>query len=88
MRPLSIAENINATTRVDPLPSWNQGKVKATILNFVKNVTNSESTNYIIPEDRIAVLIMMEPCELKNQLISRAFSSSIDLKNCPSQILK
>ena len=51
---MSIAENRNATT-VDPLPSWNQGIVKARILNFVKNVTNSENTNYIIPEDRIAV---------------------------------
>ena len=57
MRPLSIAEqNRNAsTTVVDPLPSWNQGIVKARILNFVKNITNSESTNYITPEDRIAV---------------------------------
>ncbi len=54
MQPLSIAENRNATT-VDPLPSWNQGNVKARILNFVKNVTNSENTNYITPEDRIAV---------------------------------
>jgi hypothetical protein len=51
---LSIAENRNATT-VDPLPSWNQGIVKARILNFVKNVTNSENANYITPEDRIAV---------------------------------
>ena len=40
---------------VDPLPSWNQGIVKARILNFVKNVTNSENANYITPEDRIAV---------------------------------
>lgn len=55
MQPLSIAENRNATA-VDPLPSWNQGNVKARILNFVKNVTNSENTNYIIPEDRIAVI--------------------------------
>lgn len=54
MQPLSIAENRNATA-VDPLPSWNQGNVKARILNFVKNVTNSENTNYITPEDRIAV---------------------------------
>jgi hypothetical protein len=52
---LSIAENGSATTAVDPLPSWNQGNVKARILNFVKNVTNSENTNYITPEDRIAV---------------------------------
>jgi phosphoglycolate phosphatase-like HAD superfamily hydrolase len=54
MQPLPIAENRNATT-VDPLPSWNQGIVKSRILNFVKNVTNSENTNYITPEDRIAV---------------------------------
>lgn len=54
MQPLSIGENRNATA-VDPLPSWNQGNVKARILNFVKNVTNSENTNYITPEDRIAV---------------------------------
>ena len=54
MQPLSMAENRNATT-VDPLPSWNQGIVKARILNFVKNVTNSENTNYITSEDRIAV---------------------------------
>ena len=40
---------------MDPLPSWNQGIVKARILNFVKNVTNSENANYITPEDRIAV---------------------------------
>jgi haloacid dehalogenase-like hydrolase len=40
---------------VDPLPSWNHGVVKARILNFVKNVTNSENSNYITPEDRIAV---------------------------------
>jgi phosphoserine phosphatase len=55
MRPLSNAENRNATTGVDPLPSWNQGIVKARILNFVKNVTDPENTNYITPEDRIAV---------------------------------
>jgi len=54
MQPLSIAENRNAAP-VDPLPSWNQGIIKARILNFVKNVTDSESTNYITPEDRIAV---------------------------------
>ena len=52
---MSIVENRNATAAVDPLPSWNQGNVKARILNFVKNVTNSENTNYITPEDRIAV---------------------------------
>ncbi len=35
-------KNGNATT-VDPLPSWNQGNVKARILNFVKNATSKIS---------------------------------------------
>jgi hypothetical protein len=38
------------------LPSWNQSIVKERIVNFVKNVTtNPESSNYVPPEDRIAV---------------------------------
>jgi haloacid dehalogenase-like hydrolase len=40
---------------VDPLPSWNHDIVKERIVDFVKNVTNYENTNYIQPEDRIAV---------------------------------
>ena len=51
---MSISENRYSTT-VDPIPSWNQGMVKARILNFVKEVTNLENPNYIPPEDRIAV---------------------------------
>jgi phosphoglycolate phosphatase-like HAD superfamily hydrolase len=38
----------------DPLPSWNQGKVKETIINFVKNITNPTNANYVPPDRRIA----------------------------------
>ncbi len=42
----SMAEN--------PLPSWNDGKIKQTIIGFVKNVTDRNSINYISVENRIA----------------------------------
>jgi hypothetical protein len=38
----------------DPLPSWNQGKTKQSIVNFVDEVTNESSPNYVQPADRIA----------------------------------
>ncbi|HXT83746.1 MAG TPA: HAD family hydrolase [Verrucomicrobiae bacterium] len=37
------------------LPSWNYGTAKERIINFVNNVTDPESPNYVLPEDRIAV---------------------------------
>lgn len=57
--PLGNEENIsksNLTSISQVLPSWNQSIVKERIVNFVKNVTTDpESSNYISPEDRIAV---------------------------------
>jgi len=38
----------------DPLPSWNEGKKKSDIIDFVSDVTNSSSANFIKIEDRIA----------------------------------
>jgi phosphoserine phosphatase len=38
----------------DPLPSWNEGKTKQAIVDFVHDVTNQTSTNYVKPADRIA----------------------------------
>jgi phosphoserine phosphatase len=38
------------------LPSWNEGNAKEKIINFVKNVTNPENSDYYIaPDKRIAV---------------------------------
>lgn len=37
------------------LDSWNAGVVKEKIIDFVKNVTDPTSPDYILPEDRIAV---------------------------------
>lgn len=43
-----------AVETADPLPSWNEGKTKSAILNFVKTVTDSNSENFIAIRDRIA----------------------------------
>lgn len=38
----------------DPLPSWNEGSVKTSIINFVSNATDKEGPDYIVPAARIA----------------------------------
>ncbi len=42
------------TENNDPLPSWNNGKAKSSIINFVKEVTDKNSSNFVKPEERIA----------------------------------
>lgn len=39
----------------DPLPSWNDGPSKQSIVGFVRDVTDSESMHYVEPSERIAV---------------------------------
>jgi hypothetical protein len=38
----------------DPLSSWNEGKAKQSIIDFVNDVTSESSQNFINPSDRIA----------------------------------
>src|SRR5215470_2374207 len=38
----------------DPLPSWNEGKAKKAIMDFVHATTNKESRQYVPPAERIA----------------------------------
>jgi phosphoserine phosphatase len=39
---------------IEILPSWNEGPVKDSIINFVNDVTDKNSANYVVPADRIA----------------------------------
>ena len=39
----------------DPLPSWNEGSTKESILKFVRGVTTSGGPSFVKPEERIAV---------------------------------
>jgi phosphoserine phosphatase len=43
------------TAANDPLPSWNEGSAKASILNLVKLTTDAASPAFVPPEARIAV---------------------------------
>jgi len=40
---------------IDPLPSWNDGPVKQSILGFVSEVTDSASSDFVAADERIAV---------------------------------
>src|SRR5271169_139305 len=38
-----------------PLPSWNEGPTKQSIVNFVRGVTTADGPQFVKPEERIAV---------------------------------
>ncbi len=44
----------SAVAQTDPLPSWNDGPAKESIIAFVAEVTKQGGPNYVPPEDRIA----------------------------------
>ena len=48
----------NKVTPVDPLDQWNEGPVKASILSFVKTVTDVTNPGFIAVPDRVAVFDM------------------------------
>ena len=41
-------------TAADPLPSWNNGPTKSSIINFVENVITKGSPHFVAPAERIA----------------------------------
>jgi phosphoglycolate phosphatase-like HAD superfamily hydrolase len=43
-----------AYAQSDPLPSWNEGASKTAILDFVADVTDEASADFVKPEERIA----------------------------------
>jgi phosphoglycolate phosphatase-like HAD superfamily hydrolase len=81
-----------ASVQSDPLPSWNDSQNKATILDFIKTVSDENSKSYVPVEDRIAVFdndgtLWIEkplyiPVEFEMAWISReAISNTELLKN-------
>jgi phosphoserine phosphatase len=54
---LVMAAMLTASTvaaETNPLPSWNDGRTKSTIIEFVQAVTDKTSARYVAPERRIA----------------------------------
>jgi phosphoglycolate phosphatase-like HAD superfamily hydrolase len=53
---LALAVGVSSTARAaDALPSWNEGKTKQAIVQFVKQVTTKGGPNFVPPAERIAV---------------------------------
>jgi phosphoglycolate phosphatase-like HAD superfamily hydrolase len=46
---------IETTERESPLPSWNEGAAKQSIVNFVRGVTTPGDPQFVKAEDRVAV---------------------------------
>jgi phosphoglycolate phosphatase-like HAD superfamily hydrolase len=42
-------------TKLDLLPSWNEGAAKSAITDFVRRVVSEDSADYVVPAQRIAV---------------------------------
>ena len=53
-RPTTSTSGQNPSDQ-DPLPSWNEGFAKQSILNFVRSVTTTGDPQFVKPEERIAV---------------------------------
>ncbi len=50
----STMQNKSVGGNVDPLPSWNDGTSKQSIVSFVKKITDKSDAGYVPPEERIA----------------------------------
>ena len=46
--------SLTATRAQDPLPSWNDGPAKQSIMDFVSKTTTAGSPDFVAPEERIA----------------------------------
>ncbi len=54
-KPQSEKSSSSSVAKTDPLPTWNEGQVKQSIISFVETVTNESNPDFIKSSDRIAV---------------------------------
>lgn len=51
----AVALHVSANAQSsDPLPSWNEGKAKQSIIEFVTKVSETDSPSFVPPDERIA----------------------------------
>jgi phosphoserine phosphatase len=51
---IAIGVFVHSVEAADPLPSWNDGPVKRSIIEFINHVTQAGSPDFVAPEERIA----------------------------------
>ncbi len=49
-----VIAGVSAANAQDPLPSWNSGPAKQSILDFVGKVTKEGSADFVPPAERVA----------------------------------
>ena len=54
MRVISLCITASVAAADDPLPSWNDGATKQSIIEFVTKVTKEGGPDYVKPEERVA----------------------------------
>ena len=70
--------------QTDPLPSWNEGTSKRSILDFVEAVTSANKPEFVLPSDRISVfdndgtLWCEKPMYIQLDLILRKLSAQAE----------
>ena len=50
-----VARGTSAVSAAEPLPSWNDGPARRSIVAFVENVTREGGPGYVPPAERVAV---------------------------------
>jgi phosphoserine phosphatase len=50
----AVEVSSSSSDNADPLPSWNEGSAKSSIISFVQQVSDPQSAEFVKPEDRIA----------------------------------
>ena len=51
---LLLLTSVSLAQAIDPLPSWNEGPAKTTIIEFVKATTDPANPKFVSPDARIA----------------------------------
>ncbi|MBS7698374.1 MULTISPECIES: HAD family hydrolase [unclassified Chelatococcus] len=51
---IGVFEPLPAVAQTDPLPSWNDGRTKSAILDFVRRVTTEGGADFVPIEERVA----------------------------------
>lgn len=79
------------TAAGDPLDQWNEGPVKASILSFIKTVTDQASPDFVAVPDRVAVfdmdgtILLEKPLAVNFDLILRMMAEQIAAEPSLSQ---
>lgn len=76
---------LQAENGVDPLPSWNEGRAKNALLEFVREVTHPSEKNYIPPEERIVTFDQDGTLWVEQPMYTQLFFAIDRLKTLPSQ---